>query len=106
MCLIEETGDSTHKQTGRGSWEAVNPSPLRLPNFKQLILSNANFYKSFHVSFRLFFSFKETFISLNLSRRGKASLIRLRTVNAESNSEQHLKSVPISLGEDGRLNSF
>ena len=36
MCLIEETGDSTHKRTGRGSWEAVNPSPLRLPNFKQL----------------------------------------------------------------------
>ena len=36
MCLIEETGDSTHKGTGRGSWEAVNPSPLRLPNFKQL----------------------------------------------------------------------
>ena len=33
---------------------------------------NANFYKSFHVSFCLFFSFKETFISLNLSRRGKA----------------------------------
>ena len=34
MCLIEETGDSTHKRTGRGSWEAFNPSPLRLPNFK------------------------------------------------------------------------
>ena len=87
MCLIEETGDSTHKRTGRGSWEAVNPPPLRLPkrNF-----GNANFYKSFHVSFRLFFSFKEIFINLNLSRCGKASLIRLRIVSAESNSEQHL----------------
>ena len=79
MCLIEETGDNTHKRTGRGSWEAFNPSPLRLPNFKQLRFfgqqkkfGNANFYKSFHVSFCLFFSFKETFISLNLSRRGKA----------------------------------
>ena len=79
MCLIEETGDSTHKRTGRGSWEAVNPSPLRLPILSNSDFAgskrnfgNANFYKSFHVSFCLFFSFKETFISLNLSRRGKA----------------------------------
>ena len=81
MCLIEEKGDSTHMRTGRGSWEAVNPPPLRLPNFlgnsdfsgNKRNFGNANFYKSFLVSFRLFFSFKETFINFNLSRRVKAS---------------------------------
>ena len=30
MCLIEETGDSTHERTGRGSW-GLPPSPLPPP---------------------------------------------------------------------------
>ena len=35
MCLIEETGDSTHERTGRGSW-GLPPPPLPLSNFGQL----------------------------------------------------------------------
>ena len=30
MCLIEETGDSTHERTGRGSW-GLPPPPLPPP---------------------------------------------------------------------------
>ena len=38
MCLHEETGDSTHERTGRGSWglPPPRPPPLPLPNFGQL----------------------------------------------------------------------
>ena len=64
MCLIEETGDSTHERTGRGELGAATflPSPS-LPKFwaTQVFLGSnrnfgkTNFYKSFHVSFRLFF---------------------------------------------------
>ena len=31
MCLIEETGDSTHERTGRGSWGLPPPPPLPPP---------------------------------------------------------------------------
>ena len=61
MCLIEETGDSTHERTGRGSWGVpAPPSPSQILGNTDFLGSKknfgkANFYKSFHVSFRLFF---------------------------------------------------
>ena len=75
MCLHEETGDSTHERTGRGSWGQPLPRP---PPFPSQILGNSDFfeqqekfwqnhfYKSFHVSFRLFFSLKAIFFYLKL----------------------------------------
>ena len=33
MCLIEETGDSTHERTGRGSWGLPPPPSLSPPKF-------------------------------------------------------------------------
>ena len=40
MCLIEETGDSTHERTGRGSWGLPPPPP---PSPSQ-ILGNSDFF--------------------------------------------------------------
>ena len=65
MCLIEETGDSTHVRAGRGSWGLPHPKFWATPLL------------------RLFFI-------LSLSRRGKVSSIHLRSVSVESNSEQYL----------------
>ena len=36
MCLIEETGDSTHERTGRGSWGLPPPPPFPLLSFGKL----------------------------------------------------------------------
>ena len=74
MCLIEETGDSTHERTGRGSWGLPPPPLPPPPKFwaTQIFLGSkrnfgkTNFYKSFHVSFRLFFSLKAIFFYLKL----------------------------------------
>ena len=69
MCLIEKTDDSTHRHTCR---------------------ANQNFTKIFMFRFVLFFFYlKELFFVLSLSQRGRASLIHLRTVCFESNSEQY-----------------
>ena len=37
MCLTEETGDSTHERTGRGSWGLPPPLPPQ-------ILGNSDFF--------------------------------------------------------------
>ena len=42
MCLIEETGDSTHERTGRGSWGLPPPRPP--PPFPSQILGNSDFF--------------------------------------------------------------
>ena len=64
MSLIEETDDSTHERTGQGELEAAFPPPLTFPSQikgnSDFFGSNRNFgktniYKSFRVSFRLFF---------------------------------------------------
>ena len=51
----------------RGSWEAVNPPPLRLTNFSQLRFFGQQ-KKLWQSQFLfVFFSLKETFVSLNLN---------------------------------------
>ena len=78
MCLIEETGDIA--PISAGGIGGCQPS-LPLPNFGRLRFfgqqekfGKANFYKNFHVSFRLSFFFKETlFLISSLCGRGKAS---------------------------------
>ena len=65
MCLIEETGDSTHERTGRGSWGLPPPPLPPPPKFwaTQIFLGSkrnfgkTNFCKSFHVSFTSSFFF-------------------------------------------------
>ena len=98
MCLIEETGvKSPISVRAGGSWRLpTHPPPSQISGNSDFWGSKrnfgkANFYKSFHVSFRLSFSLGDIyFLFYGLSRRGKAILIHLRTVSAESNSEQHL----------------
>ena len=59
-CLIEKTGDSTHRRTcrwGWGGWNTPLPPPfqiLRDSDFwgSKRNLGKPNFHKSFHVSFR------------------------------------------------------
>ena len=77
MCLIEETGDIA--PISAGGIGDCQPS-LPLPNFGRLRFfgqqekfGKANFYKNFHVSFRLFFLWKRCFLILSLCGRGKAS---------------------------------
>ena len=72
MCLIEETGDSTHERTGRGSW-GLPPSPLPPPGRQLRFFGQQEkfwqnrFCKSFHVSFTLsFFFMKAIFFYLKL----------------------------------------
>ena len=74
MCLIEETGDSTHERTGRGSW-GLPPSPLPPPGRQLRFFGQQEkfwqnrFCKSFHVSFTLsFFFMKAIFFYLKLKQ--------------------------------------
>ena len=76
MCLIEETGDIAPISAG-----GIGDCQPSLPLLGDLDFlgskrnfGKANFYKNFHVSFRLSFFFKETlFLILSLCGRGKAS---------------------------------
>ena len=80
MCLIEETGNSTHERTGRGSWGLPPPPPFSPPKFWETqnflaareILAKPIFYTSFRVRF-VFFFFESDIFFLGLSRRGKVS---------------------------------
>ena len=72
MCLIEETGDSTHERTGRGirgSGDCHRPPSLPLGGNSNFLGSKRNFgktdfCKSFHVSFTSSFFFYESDIFL------------------------------------------
>ena len=85
MCLIEETGDSTHERTGRGSWGLPPPPPLPPPPkfwatqifwAAREILAKPIFAKvSMFRLLRLFFLWKRYFFIWSLSRRGKVSFI-------------------------------
>ena len=74
MCLIEKTGDivpMSVRAIGAGGLQETPLPPNCIAARKNL--GKANFYKTFHVSFRLSFSLKELFFILSLSRPGKAS---------------------------------
>ena len=68
MCLHEETGDSTHERTGRGSWGAATAPPP----FPSQILGNSDFFgqqekfwqNQFLQKFRFVFFFFESDIFL------------------------------------------
>ena len=89
MCLIEETGDRAPISVrAGGSWGLpTRPPPSQIfgnSDFwgSKRNFGKANFYQSFHVSFRLSFSLRDIFLFFVLSRRGEASQIHLRTVSA------------------------
>ena len=80
MCLIEETGDSTHERTGRGSCGLPPPPPFPLLSFGKLRIFwqqekfwQNQFLHKFPCFVLSFFSLKAIFFILSLSRRGKVS---------------------------------
>ena len=78
MCLIDETGDRAPINVQAGGAGGCQPSLPQILGNSDLLGSRgnfgkANFYKSFHFSFRLSFSFKDIFLFYGLSRRGKVS---------------------------------
>ena len=80
MCLIEETGDRALISVRVGGVGGLQtpPSPSQILGNSVFLYSKrnfgkANFYKSFRVSVRFFFSLKEIFFILSLSKCGRAS---------------------------------
>ena len=69
MCLIEETNDRAPISVGAGGAGGCQPSLPQILGNSDLLGSKrnfgkVNFYKSFHVSFRLSFSLKDIFFIL------------------------------------------